>query len=73
MTDKIDEVPDLMDLGEFKDQPTFEWNAEPEDENPDASAESKGEPTDSVEVKTETINNDWFWSSTSPLMAIMEV
>lgn len=60
MTDKIDEVPDLMDLGEFKDQPTFEWNAEQEEEITDTSTDSQEEPTDSPETKTEPTNNDWF-------------
>lgn len=57
---KEDEVRDLMDLGEFRDDEPFEWNPVEETET---SEETKTEETQ-VETKTEeqtqTETNDWF-------------
>ena len=57
---KEDEVRDLMDLGEFRDDEPFEWNPVEETET---SEETKTEETQ-VETKTEeqtqTETSDWF-------------
>jgi len=57
---KEDEVRDLMDLGEFRDDEPFEWNPIEETET---SEETKTEETQ-VETKTEeqtqTETSDWF-------------
>ena len=58
---KEDEVRDLMDLGEFRDDEPFEWNPVEETET---SEETKTEETQ-VETKTEeqtqTETSDWFF------------
>lgn len=57
---KEDEIKDLMDLGEFREDEPFEWNPVEETEG---SEETKTEETQ-VETKTEeqtqTETNDWF-------------
>ena len=57
---KEDEVRDLMDLGEFRDDEPFEWNPVEETETSEGTKTEETQVETKTEKQTQTETSDWF-------------
>lgn len=57
---KEDEVRDLMDLGEFRDDEPFEWNPVEETETSEETKTEEPQVETKTEEQTQTETSDWF-------------